>query len=441
MTLQERASTLFVGVDVHKDTHTVVGLSPFGERLFEKTIGNYEKNFESLLAEVDECAAAQGLTPCFGLEDAHGYGERLATFLTHARRSVMYVPPVLVDRERGRMTHPEKNDALDAQGVAKVMIQGIDRLPHVIVSEKMKRASVIKELSQDREYLVKEQTRLKNQLHGILHRIWNTAYQGKFKNPFGKKALRHWPRAVPKSVPSFLVSSLKRKVRRLSSIQEEVAEIEKELNELMERECYTLSTASGCGTVIAAVIIGEIGDIARFDSPAALAKYAGCAPREHSSGKTIRHRKTRGGNRRLNYALHRMALSQISGTGNEKAREYFQRKVSEGKSKVQALACLRRQMVNIVWMMLKTNTPYDACWKEKREERAALCDEHTAQEKSEERKKAVLTEQPKKRGAPMLCERRLILEMTHGSSRNVLQREDRVDKNTMMEFQCEMNMP
>jgi len=126
----------------------------------------------------------------------------------------------------------------------------------------------------------------------------------------------------------------------------------------MEDGGQTLSTASGCGTVIAAEIIGEIGDINRFHSPGALAKYAGCAPREHSSGKTIRWRKTRSGNRRLNRAFHRMALSQISRSGNGAARTYFKRKISEGKTKAQALVCLRRQLVNVVWMMMKHKTEY-----------------------------------------------------------------------------------
>jgi len=117
-------------------------------------------------------------------------------------------------------------------------------------------------------------------------------------------------------------------------------------------------TASGCGTVVAGVIIGEIGDIARFDSPASLAKYAGCAPRECSSGRRNHHIKTKSGNRRLNCAFHYMALSQISRSGNDKAKMYFKRKVSEGKSKSQALVCLRRQIVNIIWNMMKRNEIY-----------------------------------------------------------------------------------
>ena len=126
----------------------------------------------------------------------------------------------------------------------------------------------------------------------------------------------------------------------------------------MEKGGFKIHTASGCGPVISAELIGEIGDINRFKSPGSLAKYSGCCPRECSSGKKTKWRKTRSGNRRLNRAFHRMALSQISRSGNDAARKYFKRKISEGKSKSQALVCLRRQLVNIVWMIMKHKTEY-----------------------------------------------------------------------------------
>ena len=354
----DRKTTLFVGVDVHRDTHTAVGLSPFGEKLFEMTVGNYEEDFRTLTAKVDEVSKMSVLSPFYGLEDCHSYGERLAGYLVSEGLRVVSVPPILVDERRVRETHPEKSDSLDALGVARVMIQRIDMLPLFTVTEESRKAKQIKELSHDRDFLVSERTRLKNQLHTLLHRLWNSAYRLKFKDPFSKKALRYWSHAAPGGSDPFVVRSMRRKVKRLSAIRAEVDEIDDELLRLIEESGHTLTTANGIGTTIAAEIIGEVGDVNRFHSPAALAKYAGCAPRECSSGKTTRHRKTRSGNRRLNRAFHRMALSQISISGNKKAREYFQRKVSEGKSKAQALVCLRRQLVNIVWMMMKHRTEF-----------------------------------------------------------------------------------
>ena len=129
MTTEEKQRTLFVGVDVHKDTHTAVGISPFGEKLFELTVGNYQKDFDDLSRRIREVGAVSSLSPFVGLEDCSGYGERIATALCATGFPIVHVPPVLVDRARKRTTHPEKSDSLDALGVAKVMMHDTDSLP------------------------------------------------------------------------------------------------------------------------------------------------------------------------------------------------------------------------------------------------------------------------------------------------------------------------
>jgi hypothetical protein len=67
--MTNRSSTIFVGVDVHNDTHTAVGVSPFGEKLFELTVGNYEKDFQTLVERTACVARDANLSPHFGLED------------------------------------------------------------------------------------------------------------------------------------------------------------------------------------------------------------------------------------------------------------------------------------------------------------------------------------------------------------------------------------
>ena len=307
MTTAQKQSCMFVGIDVHKDTHTVVGISPFGEKLFEITVGNYKSDFETLDLKVKEHIGV--LSPFFGLEDIRGYGERLAGYL-YERYPVYHVPCILVDRARQNATHPEKSDSLDALGVAKVMIQSIDTLLPYTISKESEKAKQLKEISIDREDLVLERTRLKNQVHTLLYRIYNTEYANKYKDPFALKALRFWSKAKPKCDP-FLLKTMKRKVRRLLDIHVEVSDLEKDMDKLLTEGEYTIQTASGCGVVLASTIAGEIGDINRFTSPGALSKYAGCSPRERSSGKKTKHVKSRSGNRRLNCAFHRMALSQI----------------------------------------------------------------------------------------------------------------------------------
>ena len=138
----------------------------------------------------------------------------------------------------------------------------------------------------------------------------------------------------------------------------ELKEIEIELQSLIEQTGQKITTLNGCGIALGAKVLAEVKDITNFTSTSALAKYAGLCPRERSSGKTFRHVKTKSGNRQLNTAIHRIALSQIARSGNHFAKDYFQRKISQGKTKAQALCCLKRRLVDIIYMMLKHKQAY-----------------------------------------------------------------------------------
>jgi transposase len=104
----------------------------------------------------------------------------------------------------------------------------------------------------------------------------------------------------------------------------------------------------------AAKLLGELGPIERFDTDAQLARHAGVAPLEASSGKHRRHRLDRGGNRQLNCALHRIAITQAR--VHPPARAYLERKQSEGKSRREALRCLKRQLARTVYNTLKSES-------------------------------------------------------------------------------------
>lgn len=364
----QREHLLYVGMDTHKDTHAAVATTAFGEKLFDVSIRNTAADFNELVRQSRSVAAERGLGLVFGLEDSTGYGVRLAKHLFANNILVKTVPPIYVDRERKYETHPEKNDSLDAHAAAKVLIQRIDTLPTYRITEQNELAKEIKELSLDREFLVKEQSRIKCQLHRLLHKAYNSEYRTKFKDPFGVKSLKYWlahplPTGAAKAdivgTPAILKNQIKRKVKRLIDIREEVLELEAELQTLIDQTGQKITTLNGCGIALGSKVLAEVKDIARFRSSGALAKYAGLCPREKSSGKTFRHIKTKSGNRQLNTALHRIALSQISRSGNHHAKEYFQRKISEGKTKAQALCCLKRRLVDIIYMMLKYKQSYN----------------------------------------------------------------------------------
>lgn len=355
-------SFLYVGVDVHKDQHTAVATNCFGQTLLEKEINNSKEEFEQLAGKIKILAENKGLKPVFGLEDTSAYGQRLASYLYHQNFTVKVVSPVLVDRERRRLTHPEKSDSQDALGVARALIQRIGTLPNFSISKTDEIAKELKDLVVDREFLVKEQTRIKNQLHRLLHRAYNSEYRLKFKNPFSVKAVEYWAKhPVPAELSDNLLlkSRIKRKVRRLKNIKKEIIEIEEEMKILLGQMDQKLETLNGCGLVSTSSVLAEIKDIGRFNSPNALARYGGFCPKEKSSGKSIRRIKAKSGNRKLNMAIHRIALSQLGRQGNIYSKKYFQKKIAEGKNKSQAICCLKRKLVSIIFMMLKHKTAYD----------------------------------------------------------------------------------
>ncbi len=127
-------------------------------------------------------------------------------------------------------------------------------------------------------------------------------------------------------------------------------ELERELEGLVSDQAPQLLELEGCGTMTAAKLIAETAGARRLSSDAKFARLAGVAPIPASSGKRTRHRLDRGGNRQLNCALHRIAV--IQGQKHEPARAFLAKKQAEGKSRREALRCLKRHLARRVWRLL-----------------------------------------------------------------------------------------
>ena len=229
----------------------------------------------------------------------------------------------------------------------------------------------LREIVNDRDTIVKERTKLKNQLHVLLHRSYGSDYKKMYSNIFALKAMKYWKsHPFPKKkdrddtidYDDTLKNQIRRKINRLLAIWEDLKEIDQDLKKLIGQTDQKLETMNGCGRVLVGKVLAEVKNIDRFSSSNKLAKYAGLAPRKKSSGKKDRDVKDRSGNRRLNNAIHRIALTQIGKNGNDYAKKYFQKKIASGKSKIQALCCLKRKLVDIIYMMLKNRSAY--CYSE-----------------------------------------------------------------------------
>jgi transposase len=140
-------------------------------------------------------------------------------------------------------------------------------------------------------------------------------------------------------------------LRRIRELTRSIDGIERDLAVLVADLAPGLLAEPGCGVLTAAKLIGEIAGIARFATDAKLARIAGSAPIPASSGHTDRHRLDRGGNRQFNCALHRLAVNK--GRLDPQTADYLARKQPDGKSRREALRCLKRHLARRVWRLLQ----------------------------------------------------------------------------------------
>ena len=315
--------------------------------------------------ELDQCSKwLQTLTPqeklIVGLEDTNGHGIHLSRYLSKQGFNLQYVPAILTQRERKHSVHHDKSDYLDAKRVGKVIITKVDEtLPATDILAQS--PSYIRELDlllQERSELVREQTALKNQLHVLLHQHYGNNYKREFKNIFSQSSLS-WYKQDVNQTQSSVSASIVRRIDRLNLTSTQITDITKQLkttDKTIPGVKALTEKLTGCGNLTACKIVAEIGTVSRFSSKPSLAKYAGIAPVKKQSSNSNKYYSNSGGNRKLNQAIHTIALSQIGVVGYPPAKEYYQKKLKEGKSKLWALRCLKRHVINKVFVILKNTS-------------------------------------------------------------------------------------
>lgn len=134
----------------------------------------------------------------------------------------------------------------------------------------------------------------------------------------------------------------------LTTLNSAIKELEKEIEKLLPEKAHKLKQLKGIKTITSATIYTETKG--KLHSKKALASYSGVAPIDNSSGKRIKHRNNKTGNRILNSVFYQLALHQSR--WDEKGKAYYEKKLQEGKSPRHARKCLSRQLINIVWKIL-----------------------------------------------------------------------------------------
>lgn len=331
---------IVLGADTHMRSYTLCAVcAQTGRRVAEKTVGADRDSHERLLL----WARGLGEDRVWAVEDCRNVSGKLERLLLGRGERVIRVAPSLMAARRRSGRTAGKSDAIDALAIARAAVaEGIDQLP---VAQLDGPAREIKLLLDHREDLVGERTRIQNRLRWLAHDRWPelTLRPGALSSQVAVRRLQrklHGHHGAD-------VRVMRDQLRRLGELNRACKDLTAELAELVAAQQPRLLLLPGVGTLTAAKLICEIAGIERFASVAKLARMAGVAPIPASSGAQHRQRLHRGGNRQLNAALHRIAVTQAR--HHPPAQAYLARKHAEGKTKREAIRCLKRQLVRTVY--------------------------------------------------------------------------------------------
>jgi transposase len=340
---------IVLGADMHKQTHTVAAIAAAtGELRGEKTVQVGDAGFLALL----DWARSLGEDRVWALEDCRHVSGSLERFLMASGERVVRVATKLMTDARRAGRERGKSDRIDALAVARAALrEGLEALP----SAQLAGVELdIRLLVDHRERLIRSRVALNNDLLWHLHDLWP-----ELKLPgsalFSKKWSTRIARRLARAEQTARVRIARDELRRLRELTVAANELEAEIADLVDKAAPQLLSEPGFGPLTTAKLLGEIAGAGRFGTEAKLARAAGVAPIPVSSGKTNRHRLDRGGNRQLNTAIHRIALTRAR--CHPETRDYLARKRAEGKSTKEAIRCLKRHLARRVWHLLQPPHP------------------------------------------------------------------------------------
>ena len=334
-----------VGADVHKRTHTFVGIDQAAKKLGHRT---FPATTEGHQAAVRWARETFGAELRWAIEDCRHLSARLERDLLTDGQSVVRVPPKMMAEQRRIARTRGKSDPIDALAVARAALREPDlpRASHDEVSRELKL------LVDRREDLVGARTATINRLLWRVHELdpaWAPAARS-LDLAKQQQALQARLAEVPGIVAELARDELTEVVELTGKITALTTRIERRT----EQVAPSLLAMPGVGPLTAAKIVGEAAGVARFKSEAAFARHAGIAPIPVWSGNTAgRVRLTRSGNRQLNAAIHRIAVTQIRLDGLGQA--YYRKKKADGMSTPEALRCLKRRLARVVFHHLNTD--------------------------------------------------------------------------------------
>jgi transposase len=335
------AGNVVIGMDPHKRSATIEVMA--GD---ETVLGGGRFATDAVGYREMVKYAKQWQARSWAVEGSNGIGRHIAMRLVADGEAVVDVPPKLSARARVFISgQGRKTDAWDAHSVALVgtRMSGL----HPVVDHEQR--ALLRILVDRRRALGEDHTRMISQLHALLLELIPGGAKKDLSAAQAKKLLatvrpRDAAGKTRRRVAVEMIGDLEKIYARSKAA-------DKELAALIATTATTLQSLHGIGPSGTARLLVEVGDISRFPTKAHFASWNGTAPIDASSGDQVRHRLSRAGNRQINRVLHIMAVVQLR--NQTEGRAYFDRRVAEGKTPMEAMRALKRRLSDIVYKQMK----------------------------------------------------------------------------------------
>jgi transposase len=337
------AQSVIVGVDTHKDAHVAIAKDEMGRHLGELVIPASPSGYRELLC----WAKGYGEVASFGVEGTGSYGAGLSRHLASVGQRVIEVnrPNRQTRRRNG------KSDPADAEAAARAVLSGEAATRPKAADDVVE---MIRVLRIARRTAIKARTQAINAMQAILITYPEDLRQS-LKGLSATRLVRTCARFRVSEASDPLGATrmaLRFLARRHEALEAECSSLQAELERLTTRAAAELKELYGVGTDTAGALLVAAGDNPeRLRSEAAFSALCGVSPMEASSGKTMRHRLNRGGNREANQALWRIVMVRIS-RKHQPTMDYVARRMAEGKTKREIIRCLKRYVAREVYAVL-----------------------------------------------------------------------------------------
>lgn len=332
-----------LGGDSHKRSHTLVAVDGNGRRVGKLTVAANAAGHREALVWGQQWPERR-----WALENCRHLSRALEQDLVGAGEAVLQASPRLMSSARRWGREQGKSDPIDALAAARAAL----REEHLPLAQLEGQSRDLKLLVDHREDLIGERTRIQNRLLWLLHEL-EPEFEVGPRSLVRGVALRAALRCLEGS-RGVLAEIARDLVERLVELTKIVNKLQRRTEAMARDFAPSLLRLPGCAGLTAAKLVAESGDVRRFHSSAAFAMHNGTAPIPVWSGNQERHRLNRGGNRQLNAALHRIAITQLR-LGGE-AKTYVARRMSLGNTKREAIRALRRHLSNEVYQRLREDS-------------------------------------------------------------------------------------